>query len=120
MLICVDSQRASKVFMTIWGRCELQLFSVAEVKAACRWGLGNIYWNLYFNRVESLSSRPLQTSKPKGILNSRRDFNSPKMFYQGDLQSGISKAVQESKLVACFVTGEIYHLSSPPASTVGS
>ncbi|RDL36055.1 uncharacterized protein BP5553_06667 [Venustampulla echinocandica] len=26
------------------------------------------------------------------------------MFYQGDLQSGISKAVQESKLVACFVT----------------
>jgi hypothetical protein len=27
------------------------------------------------------------------------------MFYEGDLQSGIAKAVQESKLVACFVTG---------------
>jgi hypothetical protein len=27
------------------------------------------------------------------------------MFYQGDLQSGISKAVQEAKLVACFVAG---------------
>jgi hypothetical protein len=27
------------------------------------------------------------------------------MFYEGDLQSGISKAVQEAKLVACFVTG---------------
>ena len=27
------------------------------------------------------------------------------MFYEGDLQSGIGKAVQESKLVACFVTG---------------
>jgi hypothetical protein len=31
------------------------------------------------------------------------------MFYQGDLQSGISKAVQEAKLVACFVTGNISH-----------
>jgi len=29
-----------------------------------------------------------------------------KMFYQGDLQSGISKAVQEAKLVACFVAGK--------------
>lgn len=28
------------------------------------------------------------------------------MFYEGDLQSGIGKAVQESKLVACFVTDE--------------
>jgi len=27
------------------------------------------------------------------------------MFYQGDLQSGISEAVREAKLVACFVTG---------------
>jgi hypothetical protein len=27
------------------------------------------------------------------------------MFYEGDLQSGIDKAIQESKLVACFVTG---------------
>lgn len=27
------------------------------------------------------------------------------MFYDGDLQSGIAKAVQESKLVLCFVTG---------------
>jgi hypothetical protein len=35
------------------------------------------------------------------------------MFYEGDLQSGIIKAVQESKLVACFVTG-IY----PPHSTL--
>lgn len=26
------------------------------------------------------------------------------MFYEGDLQSGITKALQESKLVACFVT----------------
>jgi hypothetical protein len=29
----------------------------------------------------------------------------PKMFYEGDLQSGINKALQESKLVACFVAG---------------
>lgn len=28
-----------------------------------------------------------------------------KMFYEGDLHSGIAKALQESKLVACFVTG---------------
>lgn len=27
------------------------------------------------------------------------------MFYDGDLQSGISKALQESKLVTCFVAG---------------
>ena len=27
------------------------------------------------------------------------------MFYKGDVQSGIAKAVQESKFVACFVTG---------------
>jgi hypothetical protein len=31
-----------------------------------------------------------------------------KMFYDGDLQSGIGKAVQEAKLVACFVTGWFY------------
>lgn len=30
----------------------------------------------------------------------------PTMFYEGDLQSGISLAIQESKLVACFVRGE--------------
>jgi len=29
------------------------------------------------------------------------------MFYEGDLQSGIAKAVQESKLVVCFVTGNV-------------
>jgi hypothetical protein len=29
------------------------------------------------------------------------------MFYQGDLQSGINAAVQQSKLVACFVGGEL-------------
>jgi hypothetical protein len=35
--------------------------------------------------------------------------NTPiKMFYDGDLQSGIGKAVQEAKLVACFVTGWFY------------
>ena len=28
------------------------------------------------------------------------------MFYQGDLQGGISAAVQQSKLVTCFVTSE--------------
>ncbi|KUJ07318.1 uncharacterized protein LY89DRAFT_691783 [Mollisia scopiformis] len=28
------------------------------------------------------------------------------MFYEGDLQSGISKAIQEDKLVACFVTDD--------------
>ncbi|TVY67397.1 UBX domain-containing protein [Lachnellula suecica] len=28
------------------------------------------------------------------------------MFYEGDLQSGISKAVEESRLVACFVTDD--------------
>lgn len=28
------------------------------------------------------------------------------MFYEGDLQSGIALAIQESKLVACFVRGE--------------
>ena len=30
------------------------------------------------------------------------------MFYQGDLQSGINKALQQSKYVACFVTGKCY------------
>ena len=35
----------------------------------------------------------------------RNNLISAKMFYEGDLQSGIAKAVQESKLVACFVTG---------------
>ncbi len=30
------------------------------------------------------------------------------MFYEGDLQSGIAKAVQEAKLVGCFVTGRDY------------
>ncbi len=33
-----------------------------------------------------------------------------KMFYGGDLQSGISIALQESKLVACFITGERLYL----------
>jgi hypothetical protein len=33
------------------------------------------------------------------------------MFYEGDLQSGIDKAIQESKLVACFVTGVSRSLS---------
>jgi hypothetical protein len=32
-------------------------------------------------------------------------FKSTTMFYEGDLQSGISKAMQESRLVACFLTG---------------
>jgi hypothetical protein len=27
----------------------------------------------------------------------------PTMFHQGDLQSGISAAIQEQKLVACFI-----------------
>jgi hypothetical protein len=34
------------------------------------------------------------------------------MFYQGDLQSGISAAVQQSKLVTCFVRGD--HSDKPP------
>jgi hypothetical protein len=29
------------------------------------------------------------------------------MFYDGDLQGGINKALQENKLVACFVRGKI-------------
>jgi hypothetical protein len=33
------------------------------------------------------------------------------MFYDGDLQSGIGKAVQEAKLVACFVTSWFYPMS---------
>jgi hypothetical protein len=37
------------------------------------------------------------------------------MFFQGDLQSGISQAIQEHKLVACFVrqgthTRQLTHL----------
>lgn len=28
------------------------------------------------------------------------------MFYEGDLRSGITLAIQESKLVACFVRGD--------------
>lgn len=39
--------------------------------------------------------------------------DSSSMFYAGDLQSGIGQALQESKLVACFVTG-IYHASYQP------
>lgn len=39
------------------------------------------------------------------------------MFFEGDLQSGISKALEEHKLVACFVTGNYsllayFHYSS--------
>lgn len=30
------------------------------------------------------------------------------MFHEGDLQSGIVRAVQESKSVVCFVTGKHY------------
>jgi len=29
------------------------------------------------------------------------------MFYEGDLQSGIAKAVQEGKSVLCFISGTI-------------
>lgn len=32
-------------------------------------------------------------------------FERSRMLYQGDLQSGIAKAVQETKSVVCFVTG---------------
>jgi len=39
------------------------------------------------------------------------------MFYQGDLQSGISAAVQQSKFVTCFVRGE---LSDNAASLVAT
>jgi hypothetical protein len=28
------------------------------------------------------------------------------MFFEGDLQSGIALAIQDSKLVACFIRGE--------------
>jgi hypothetical protein len=30
------------------------------------------------------------------------------MFFQGSLQEGIASALQQSKFVVCFVTGEIY------------
>ncbi|KAG0650239.1 ubx domain-containing 7 [Hyphodiscus hymeniophilus] len=36
------------------------------------------------------------------------------MFYNGDLQSGIAKAVQQSKLVACFVWGIFHHVPRKP------
>lgn len=29
------------------------------------------------------------------------------MFYEGDLQSGIALAMQQAKMVLCFVTGEL-------------
>ena len=29
------------------------------------------------------------------------------MFYEGDLQSGIAKAIQEARLLACFLTGSM-------------
>ena len=37
------------------------------------------------------------------------------MFYEGDLQAGINKAIEEGKLVACFVRGEEmqFHISTP-------
>jgi hypothetical protein len=45
-----------------------------------------------------------KTKKQKTFKN-QQSFDIIKMFYEGNLQSGIGKAVQESKLVACFVTG---------------
>lgn len=44
-------------------------------------------------------------------ININFEVKSNTMFYTGDLQSGISKAVQESKFVAALVTG-IYVASS--------
>lgn len=38
------------------------------------------------------------------------------MFYDGDLQSGISQALAESKLVACFVRGGLESLISQKGS----
>ena len=34
------------------------------------------------------------------------------MFFQGTLQEGINTALQEAKLVVCFVTGTV--LGNPP------
>ncbi|KAK8154999.1 hypothetical protein BKA80DRAFT_282458 [Phyllosticta citrichinensis] len=38
------------------------------------------------------------------------------MFHQGDLQSGISLALQQSKSVACFVTGASLSTAARPCS----
>ena len=35
------------------------------------------------------------------------------MFYEGDLQSGIGLAMQEAKLVGCFVTGRDDYMAPP-------
>ena len=65
----------------------------------------------FVSKQASFPKRPPCDFKPNRCvdLNRDRDDNnnliSSKMFYDGDLQSGITKAVQESKLVACFVTG---------------
>lgn len=39
------------------------------------------------------------------------------MFYQGDLESGIIAAVQQSKLVTCFVRGDDSDIPTYPVST---
>ncbi|KAI9708745.1 MAG: hypothetical protein M1820_003700 [Bogoriella megaspora] len=35
------------------------------------------------------------------------------MFHQGDLQSGITRAIQEAKVVVCFVQGSTLNLTAP-------
>ena len=57
-----------------------------------------------------LSSKHLIQPLDLGTSISITTFTSTpiKMFYDGDLQSGIGKAVREAKLVACFVPGWFY------------
>ncbi len=38
-----------------------------------------------------------------------------KMFYEGDLQSGITLAIQQAKLVVCFVHGACSSILPHPA-----
>ncbi len=37
-----------------------------------------------------------------------------RMFYEGDLRSGIASALEQSKSVACFVAGQTETLSACP------
>lgn len=60
------------------------------------------------------TSTPPQLQQQEHHLSSLR---TPTMFHDGSLQSGISRAIQEKKVVACFVRGAHPNLFRIPSHT---
>jgi hypothetical protein len=76
--------------------------------------VGIVFEALMFARVANTPHSSPSTPHPI-TLSIDSTVHIIKMFFQGDLQSGISKAVQEAKLVACFVTGrDTSEVAAPP------